>query len=245
MGAAAPLPERDDAVLTVSGPEDLDLLVRHGSPHQVMVKLRSSMHRFGVTADEVADLLTAVDRRLPGGVAGAALHLPLATTQDENRRQIEAWLRLLPPGIGLSVSHLDDATWRALTAAHPDRALRRRMGTALWHGDKSMLHLEADVLAVHTVAGGEPVGYRQGPAPAGGVVVLVGCGSAHGVAPLDDGRSPFHHARRRLPLLEPPHMHTSMLFVAADDPVAPPGIGDWIDVQRPLTGTAVDTVDWR
>ena len=39
---------------------------------------------------------------------------------------------------------------------------------------------------------------------------MVGAGTAHGVQPLDDGRSPFHFARQRLALLEPPHMHTSM-----------------------------------
>ena len=57
-------------------------------------------------------------------------------------------------------------------------------------------------------------GYRQGVVPADGTLVMVGAGTAHGVHPLDDGRSPFHFARRRLALLEPPHMHTSMVVRA-------------------------------
>ena len=72
---------------------------------------------------------------------------------------------------------------------------------------------------------------------------MVGAGTAHGVHPLDDGRSPFHFARRRLALLEPPHMHTSMVFVPAGEPT--PGRGDVVDVQRPLISTVVDEVVWR
>ena len=72
---------------------------------------------------------------------------------------------------------------------------------------------------------------------------MVGAGTAHGVQPLPDGRSPFHFAQRRLELLEPPHMHTSMLLIAADD--GGPGERDAVDVQRPLTTTFVDEVCWR
>jgi hypothetical protein len=72
---------------------------------------------------------------------------------------------------------------------------------------------------------------------------MVGAGTAHGVHPLPDGRSPFHHARRRLGLLEPPHMHTTMVLVAMDEPC--PDTGDRVDVQRPLTTTLVDELVWR
>jgi hypothetical protein len=37
-------------------------------------------------------------------------------------------------------------------------------------------------------------------------------------------------------------MHTSMAFVPDGDPV--PEIGGSVDVQRPLTMTTVDAVDW-
>jgi hypothetical protein len=71
-------------------------------------------------------------------------------------------------------------------------------------------------------------------------VVVVGAGTAHGVQPLADGRSPFHFARRRLTLLEPPHMHVAMAFVPDGDPC--PAIGDEVDVQRPLTQVWPDRV---
>ena len=72
--------------------------------------------------------------------------------------------------------------------------------------------------------------------------VVVGAGSAHGVSELPDHRSPFHFARQRRALLEPPHMHSSMLACAPHDA---PSLGDWLDVQRPLITVAPDEVVWR
>ena len=76
--------------------------------------------------------------------------------------------------------------------------------------------------------------------PADGHLVMVTAGTAHGVQPLAGDLSPFHFARRRLTLLEAPHMHTSMLFVPAGDPL--PSVGDQVDVQHPLTRTLVDRI---
>ncbi|MGA0367814.1 MAG: hypothetical protein ACO3N1_11695, partial [Ilumatobacteraceae bacterium] len=70
-----------------------------------------------------------------------------------------------------------------------------------------------------------------------------GCGSSHGVTPLADGRSPFHFSRQRIDLVEPPHMHTSMGLVRLGEPT--PKVGDRIDVQRPLTTTSPDVVEWN
>ena len=117
-----------------------------------------------------------------------------------------------------------------------------RLGTSLWHGDKSMMQLTADVLGTHSLEAGERAGYRLTQTTGPGHVVLVGAGSAHGVMPLDDGRSPFHFQQSRLNLLEPPHMHTSMLFVARGRVI--PSVGEWIDVQRPLTQVQVDLLQW-
>jgi hypothetical protein len=47
-------------------------------------------------------------------------------------------------------SHLDAAV-AAVRAAGDDERWRIRLGTALWHGDKSSLHLTADVLDVRPV----------------------------------------------------------------------------------------------
>ena len=76
--------------------------------------------------------------------------------------------------------------------------------------------------------------------PGPGTLVMVGAGTAHGVHPLPDGRSPFHFARRRMALVEPPHMHTSMLWVPHGEET--PAVGDAVDVQRPLTYVTLDRV---
>ena len=62
------------------------------------------------------------------------------------------------------------------------------------------------------------------------------------MAPLPNGASPFHFARTRLDMLEPPHMHTSMVFVPEDGTC--PAFGDRVDVQRPLISTLVDRIEW-
>ena len=71
---------------------------------------------------------------------------------------------------------------------------------------------------------------------------MVGCGSTNGVGALEDGRSPFHFAKQRLPMLEAPHMHTTMLSVTGD---TCPQAGDWVDVQQPLTRVHPDVVVWH
>ena len=119
-----------------------------------------------------------------------------------------------------------------------DARFRLRLGTALWHGDKSFLQLSADVTAVHPVNTGDRAGYQLSEVPGDGSLVIVTAGSAHGVAALPNGASPFHFARSRLRLLEPPHMHSSMLFVPSAAPC--PAVGDRVDVQRPLITTLVD-----
>jgi hypothetical protein len=103
--------------------------------------------------------------------------------------------------------------------------------------------LSADVLHVRPVTRGEPVGYRLLPAPTSGHLVMIGAGTAHGVIPLEHDLSPFHHARRRMSLVEPPHMHTSMSIVG--EGASPPAVGEWVDVQRPLITVHADVVEWR
>ncbi len=143
----------------------------------------------------------------------------------------------------LSLSHLAAADFAAIARLFPGWELRLRVGSALWHSAKHELHLGTDVIAVTPVAAGVTAGYHAGTTPGEGHLVVVGAGSAHGLAPLDDGRSPFHYRRSRVALLERPHMHTTMLFVPAGDAVPP--IGETVDVQRPLTHVAVDEVIWR
>ncbi len=167
----------------------------------------------------------------------------MAGTDDEHLDDVNHWVDALDPADEVWISHLSPGAYRDLRDAWPERRFRARVGTALWHGDKAALHLGAEVLDVRSVRAGQHAGYHQGVVPLDGTLVMIGAGTAHGVHPLDDGRSPFHFARTRLALVEPPHMHTSMAFVAAGEPT--PRVGDTIDVQRPLISTIVDEVRWR
>ena len=234
------------AVLTVGHAAHVAAL--RGRPGPVVLKLGSSMRRYGVEPNDLPALQTAAtDAGLE--VVAYALHLPLAGTDAHRRAEIESWLARLPAdGVPLWVSHLSPESFHALAAAHPHRPLRIRVGTALWHGAPrgDFLHLSADVQALRPVRGGEAAGYRLTPIPHDGTLVMVGCGSSHGVAPLahDDParRSPFHFRRHRLHLLEPPHMHTSMCIVPEGGPV--PDLGDIVDVQQPLINVHPDELEW-
>lgn len=156
--------------------------------------------------------------------------------------EIGEWIEHLDRQMPLAISHVDAATYARIRRLHPSHEFRVRIGTALWHGDKSNLWLTADVLDVHHVTRGETVGYHAAVVPADGHLVLVSAGSAHGIRAFDDGRSPFHFARQRLSLVEAPHMHTSMVFVPSSGPC--PLVGDRVDVQRPLIDTTIDELDW-
>ncbi len=226
-------PETTAPILTVGAPEHVEALADW--PGRVIMKLASSMRRYGrdpylIDAARTAGL----------DVVGVSIHPPLAGGPDDHRREVERAIGDVDPSVPVWVSHLDVDHYAALPPTH---RYRLRLGTALWHGDKSFLHLGADVLDVRPVRAGEPAGYRQQPVVGDGHLVMIGAGTANGVTELADGRSPFHHQRRRLALHEPPHMHTSMAFVAAGEPT--PGIGERVDLQRPLTMTLVDAYEWR
>ena len=234
-------------VLTVGHLDHLAPLA--GWPGRVMVKLASSMRRHGVSPADLPALLAAVaDAGLT--VEAFAIHLPLAGDDTARLAEVHAWLPHLPPGVPLWVSHLQPQSFAALCAAQPDRQCCIRVGTALWHRAPRgpFLRLSADVLQVQPIRAGEPAGYFHSPAPHDGTLVTIGAGSAHGIVALDPAApgqpplSPFHFARRRLTLLEPPHMHATL--VIADDSAPAPAIGDRVDVQRPLITTQADELEW-
>lgn len=225
-----------DVILTVGSTHDVDALGDWRG--EVIVKLRSSMQRFGTTPDELPAVLDALDGRR---VHAFGLHLPLAGSDDDRRAEIDAWLEVVDADTPVWLSHLGEAAESALRAAYPLRTFRQRIGTRLWHGPKSFVHLGADVLAVHPVRAGQVAGYHASHVPADGHLVVIGAGSAAGVA-TNDGASPFHFARTRLALLEGPHMHVSMCHVPDDAPC--PQVGDEVDVQRPLILVHPDVTDW-
>lgn len=226
-------------VLTTTSTVHLASLAEAGWRGPVVVKLESSMRRYGVAPHDLAAVLEGIERA--GMVLhGVAIHPPLAGSQADHAADAETWLSQVPVGVPVYVSHLDVASYGRLLDTYDEVHWLVRQGTALWLGDKSFLHLGADVAEVRPAAAGQTAGYRSVPVPGNGHLVMVTAGTAHGVHPLPDGRSPFHFARRRLALLEPPHMHTSMCFVPQGEPC--PAVGEVVDVQRPLTQTWVDRV---
>lgn len=230
-----------DTVLTVSHVDHVKVLAEHGWRGGVCVKLRSSMMRYGVTHTELSALLGAIDDARMS-VRGWSVHPPLEGDPASHVRDVTEWLDHLDPAVPIYVSHLENHAYLRMRRDHPGFDFRMRMGTELWHGDKSMMHLTADVVDHHPIEGGGRAGYRLTQVTGPGEIVMVGCGSAHGIGVLPDGRSPFHYQQQRLNLLEPPHMHTSMLFVARGRPR--PGVGEWVDVQHPLTRVLVDLLRW-
>jgi hypothetical protein len=239
-------PQRTDLLLTVGNHEHVAALA--GWTGRVVIKLQSSMRRYGTQPHDLGRLVDQC-AQLHLEVAAFSLHLPLRGSDADRIIEIESWLpHLSPLPHELWLSHLEPASFRGLTERYPDRTFRIRVGTRLWQGVPTLgfLRLSADVVQTTAVTTGDPCGYRGVPAPADGTVVCVDAGMAHGVGPLRDvppeQSSPFHFARQRLSLLEPPHQHTSMVFVPSGEPC--PSVGDRVDVQRPLTATHVDLVEW-
>jgi alanine racemase len=228
------------AVMTVGSVRHVHALA--GWTGRVLVKLASSVRRFGVDEESLGGV-TAAARAAGLDVIGFSVHPPVAGGDDEHLDDVNGWVELLDEQDELWVSHLSPSAYRDLRDAWPGRRFRIRAGTALWHGDKAELHLGADVLETRPVRAGQHAGYRQGVVPGDGTLVVIGAGTAHGVHQLADGRSPFHFDRRRLALLEPLHMHTSMVHVPAGE--IPPDVGDVVDVQWPLISALVDEVRWR
>ena len=226
-------PPTTDAVLTVGNRRHVDTL--RDWPGRVIVKLESSMHRYG-------NGIELVERALAAGLrtVGVAIHPPLAGTEDDHCRDIIGRLPEIDPSLDVWVSHLAPATYAALPDSH---RYRLRAGTSLWHGDREALLLQADVLDARRVGAGTRAGYRLNRIDCDGALVMIGAGTANGVTLLPGDRSPFHFARRRMATIEPPHMHTSMAFVPDGEPC--PDVGDWVDLQRPLTMTTIDELRWR
>ncbi len=225
-------PASTEPVLTVGSHRHIDALA--GWEGRVVIKLESPMHRYGGGIELVAEAQRAGLRTV-----GVAIHPPLAGTDEERLATIEAQLPGIDPSLDVWLSHLSPGAYESLPTTH---RYKLRVGTYLWHGDREAIKLEADVLDTRPVAAGTTAGYRLVPIDRDGTLVMVGAGSAAGVAPLPDGRSPFHFARARLDLVEPPHMHTSMVVVARGQSCPIPG--DWVDLQRPLTMTSADELRW-
>jgi alanine racemase len=255
-------------VHTVSRVEDLRALRERQPDARIVLELRTSMLRHGLTARDVRE---AADVLGPGHggrrFRGIALHLPLASGSHlaEVHRLVDEVV-----GAGLAgsrtaiwVSHLTGDELARLRTSHADFEIRPRIGTQLWLGDRGALRVTATVLDVHAVERGDVFGYRGRSAPKSGHVVVVSGGTAHGIgleAPTGDSsikaraatiarggldavgfvRSPFTIDGKQRLFAEPPHMQASMLFLPSGAHV--PAVGDQVDVRVRYTATTFDRV---
>ncbi|GAA1778435.1 alanine racemase [Nocardioides hankookensis] len=250
---------------TVSRIADLGDLLGRQPDARVVLERSTSMLRHGMTARELWSTAEVVRDHPKARVAGVALHLPLANgahLSEVHRLMTEVVATELPLDT-VWVSHLSSAELSALRTAYPDFTFRPRIGTNLWLGDRSALHVTATVLDVHEVERGDGFGYRHRTAPKAGHVLVVSGGTAHGIgleAPLGDAslkgraatlarggmdaagfvRSPFSIDGKQRLFAEPPHMQASMLFLPHGARV--PAVGDAVDVRVRYTATAFDRI---
>jgi hypothetical protein len=256
-----PVPDGDRIVHTVtSGAAVTDLTGR-----RVIVECRTSLRRHGIGPGDLAALGPA----LAGcRFEGFALHLPLDRPAGvDSPGEVTAWVRQLaaaglPTGT-IWVSHLTAAEVEELTRRHPGTTFRSRIGTRLWLGDRAALRARATVLDVERLERGERFGYRQRRARSAGWLIVVAGGTAHGIglaapravsgvvarakvlaeaglAGANLARSPFSWAGRHRWFAEPPHMQVSLLWLP--ERVAPPKVGDCLDVETRMTTTIFDVV---
>ena len=262
-----------------------DLLAAHGvGIRHIMFDGKTSLSRFGLETHQLIHVMQDVPSDMT--VHGLTLHLPITdsnlktfvalepvegaskTAFSGRQHEVHAWLmtyRELAQSHGLplhvSVSHLAADELADMAKRHPDFTFEIRLGTSLWLGAPDALEVCSEVLAVHHVARGQRVGYRQIVSRTDQYVLVVSGGTAHGVAlaspstrsslrsksiVLVEGlneirskvRSPFSVRGSNLMFVEPPHMQVSLLW--CDD--ASISVGDSITCNMRNTTAQFDVV---
>jgi len=241
--AGSELPESlpQTAVLTVGSLHHIENLKNNSWRGSVIVKLRSSMNRYGANKDELTDVLAALKNAGLTQV-GWSIHPPLDGEPSDHLTEIRNWMLKISSDMPWFVSHIDASGIKQLRQEFVKNKIRARSGTALWLGNKSMTHLMADVLDIRSIGKGETAGYRNVKIKQDGAIAMIGVGTSHGVHLVGAELSPFHFNQQRLELVEPSHMHTSMVFIPKGD--KSPQVGDNIDVQQPLTRVYPDFISW-
>lgn len=253
--AATSLLDDPLVVTTVSRAEDLRTLATTHPGARVIVEIETSMHRHGLDPHELTD-------RDFGALSfeGWAIHLPARGSLDEAKRLAAAGLAVRRAPVW--VSHLTVTDYRVLRTALGVRT-HLRVGTRLWLGEKRAYRTTATVLDVHRIRRGAPLGYHGVRAPRDGWIVIASGGTAHGVAmtaptpqrslrqrgvtvaqgvldSLGRSLSPFMIGGRKRAFAEPPHMHSSMVFVPGAD--APAKVGDELPVTARMTTVTADEI---
>ncbi|MGB4689126.1 MAG: alanine racemase [Candidatus Nanopelagicales bacterium] len=267
-------------IRTVSNLEALIELATGAGGVRMILEARSSMLRFGFTEPELVGALANSEIRsaLAAGrifIEGLSVHLPIERSAlDSHAVEVMRWAGLWeaetavwegysPPAPLIWVSHCTDSELATIRQSVSELIVRMRVGTRLWLGDRSALSAYGTVLAVHPVAEGVKVGYRQRSAGKNATLVVVSGGTANGIglsAPsptsslrqrvtsfgigaLDaTGRamSPFKISGKQRWFAEPPHQHVSMLWLNNESVL--PQIGDHISAEIRFTTTRFDSI---
>ncbi|HYG92072.1 MAG TPA: alanine racemase [Nocardioides sp.] len=250
---------------TVGRLTDLEQLLAGEPRSRLVLERMTSMQRHGMSGRELWEAGEVLRRHPEGRLEGVALHLPLQ--QGSHLGEVS---RLLTDAVAADagidtvwVSHLTDRELVTLREQYGDFAIRPRIGTQLWLGDRGALRVTATVLDVHPVERGDSFGYRGRTAPRSGHLLVVSGGTAHGIgleAPTGESsikaraatlarggldavgfvRSPYSIDGKQRLFAEPPHMQASMLFLPTGAHV--PAVGDQIDVRVRYTATWFDRV---
>ncbi|MFF1463349.1 alanine racemase [Streptomyces sp. NPDC058330] len=250
----------DRTVRVVSSAEHCDGL----AGHRVVVELRSSMRRHGITAADLPAL-----RPVMSGweFEGFSIHLPLNRVDGAGgAEEVASWVRRLReermPLRHVFVSHLSAEEMARLHAEFPRTRFRLRTGTKLWLGAPGATRYSSRVLDVtrpergnRPGAGRQPVSGRHLAVVAGGVSHGVGLRAPRmlstlrdrarhvagiGHACLNHHLSPFIWDGTRCRFAAPPGLQESVLLVPGDSP--PPEAGDEVAVQLRYTITRPDRV---
>lgn len=283
-------PDHDRVIRTISRPSALHGLAQGGESARVLIEARSSMQRFGMDERELLAALadTGVRSAIAAGrlvVDGLTLHLPMVQPPGEPgvrgaqsptarvrevcrwaglwQAEISGWTGQSARAATIWTSHLGDAELADVSVAAPAVALRSRVGTRLWLGNRSALTAQGTVLAVHPLPSGTRVGYRQRTGPRDGTLVVVSGGTGHGIGltaptPASSARqrvvsagtgaldavgkamSPFTWAGSRRWFAEPPHQHHSMIWLPKGCVI--PAVGDQLPADVRFTTTRFDEV---
>lgn len=255
-------------ITTVSRDADLAALIAAEATPRVLLELRTSMRRHGLTREDARAALRLIETsETVGGrpgvtVEGWTIHLPLRSASGmEEARELARAAQELRPG-PIWISHLTPAEAGQL-AAELGVEVRLRLGTSLWLGRPDALASTAAVIDVHPVRKGERIGYRQRKVGHDGWVLVLAGGTSQGVgleaptaaasprarmvsaatgglAAVGRALSPYTVGGRKRWFLEPPHMQSSMVLLPGD--VSPPAVGQDVPVELRLTTAVVDHV---
>ncbi len=256
--AALALLAHPKIITTISRLEDIALVTKRAPQARVIMEIETSMQRHGIPASKL-DQVDVADLRFEGW----SMHLPSRGSLTEAQALAIKAVKHLPGEVW--VSHLTVSDYRALRDELGGKA-RMRVGTRLWLGAPEALKVTGTVLDVHRVRHGQRLGYTQRKSPEDGLLIIVSGGTSHGVAlaaPTTQRslkqrlktvaaalleargrtRSPFSIGGKKRDFIEPPHMHSSMLFISGTKTKV--AVGDELPVTVRYTTTNFDEVRFR